>query len=94
MLRVGADSYLTHDAVLALHDLGLVNPRRIRTAASAAGPSGPRERPSGCAAPAPSAAGRAAMTRRRGGVPMFLSSGFLVLGDKGRGDGDGRNGVI
>jgi len=30
VLRVGTDAYLTHDAVLALHDLGLVNPRRIR----------------------------------------------------------------
>lgn len=30
VLRVGRDAYLTHDAVLALHDLGLVNPRRIR----------------------------------------------------------------
>lgn len=28
--RVGPDAHLTHDAVLALHDLGLVNPRRIR----------------------------------------------------------------
>jgi len=28
--RVGRDAYLTHDAVLALHSLGLVNPRRIR----------------------------------------------------------------
>jgi len=27
---VGADAYLTQDAVLALHDLGQVNPRRIR----------------------------------------------------------------
>jgi len=27
---VGPDAYLTHDAVLALHGLGLVNPRRIR----------------------------------------------------------------
>lgn len=27
---VGVDAYLTHDAVLALHGLGLVNPRRIR----------------------------------------------------------------
>ena len=33
VLWVGADSYLTHDAVLALHDLGLVNPRRIRVGA-------------------------------------------------------------
>jgi len=30
VLRVGADAYLTHDAVLAFHELGLVNPRRIR----------------------------------------------------------------
>jgi predicted transcriptional regulator of viral defense system len=30
VLRVGRDAHLTHDAVLALHDLGLVNPRRIR----------------------------------------------------------------
>lgn len=30
VLRVGPDAHLTHDAVLALHDLGLVNPRRIR----------------------------------------------------------------
>ncbi len=30
VLRVGPKAYLTHDAVLALHDLGLVNPRRIR----------------------------------------------------------------
>src|SRR5688572_25436351 len=30
VLRVGRDAYVTHDAVLALHDLGLVNPRRIR----------------------------------------------------------------
>ncbi|SRR6266851_3947760 len=30
VLRVGPQAYLTHDAVLALHDLGLVNPRRIR----------------------------------------------------------------
>lgn len=30
VLRVGPYAYLTHDAVLALHDLGLVNPRRIR----------------------------------------------------------------
>ena len=27
---VGRDAYLTHDAVLALHDLALGNPRRIR----------------------------------------------------------------
>lgn len=30
VLRVGRDAYLTHDAVLAFHALGLVNPRRIR----------------------------------------------------------------
>lgn len=30
VLRVEPGAYLTHDAVLALHDLGLVNPRRIR----------------------------------------------------------------
>lgn len=30
VLRVGADAYLTHDAVLALHELALVNPKRIR----------------------------------------------------------------
>lgn len=30
LLRVGEDAYLTADAVLALHDLALVNPRRIR----------------------------------------------------------------
>lgn len=30
VLRVGEDAFLTGDAVLALHDLGLVNPRRIR----------------------------------------------------------------
>jgi predicted transcriptional regulator of viral defense system len=30
VMRVGPTAYLTHDAVLALHDLGLVNPRRIR----------------------------------------------------------------
>lgn len=30
VLRVGPEAYLSHDAVLALHDLGLVNPRRIR----------------------------------------------------------------
>ncbi len=30
VLRVGDEAYLTHDAVLALHDLALVNPRRIR----------------------------------------------------------------
>lgn len=32
VLRVGPDAYLTGDAVLALHDLALVNPRRIRVA--------------------------------------------------------------
>lgn len=30
VLLVGRDAYLTHDAVLGLHNLGLVNPRRIR----------------------------------------------------------------
>jgi len=30
VLRVGPDAFLIDDAVLALHDLGLVNPRRIR----------------------------------------------------------------
>lgn len=30
VLRVGPDAYLTHDAVLDLHGLGLVNPRRLR----------------------------------------------------------------
>ncbi len=30
VLRVGPGAYLTHDAVLALHELALVNPRRIR----------------------------------------------------------------
>ncbi len=30
VLRVGPDAYLTHDAVLAFNNLGLVNPRRIR----------------------------------------------------------------
>lgn len=30
VLRVGPDAHLTGDAVLALHDLALVNPRRIR----------------------------------------------------------------
>jgi predicted transcriptional regulator of viral defense system len=29
---VGRDAYLTHDAVLALHDLALVNPRAVRVA--------------------------------------------------------------
>jgi predicted transcriptional regulator of viral defense system len=32
VLRVGPDAYLTHDAVLAFNNLGLVNPRRIRVA--------------------------------------------------------------
>jgi predicted transcriptional regulator of viral defense system len=32
VLRAGPDAFLTHDAVLAFHDLGLVNPRRIRVA--------------------------------------------------------------
>lgn len=30
VLRVGAGAHLTHDAVLALHELALVNPKRIR----------------------------------------------------------------
>jgi predicted transcriptional regulator of viral defense system len=30
VLRVGADAYLTHDAVLAFHELAQVNPQRIR----------------------------------------------------------------
>ena len=30
VLRVGANAYLTHDAVLAFHELAQVNPRRIR----------------------------------------------------------------
>ena len=30
VLRVGADAYLTHDAVLAFHELAQVNPRRLR----------------------------------------------------------------
>lgn len=30
VLRVGPEAYLTHDAVLGLHELGLVSPRRIR----------------------------------------------------------------
>jgi len=30
VLRIGPDAYLTHDAVLDLHGLGLVNPRQIR----------------------------------------------------------------
>ena len=34
VLRVGVGAYLTHDAVLALHDLGLVNPRRIKVGTS------------------------------------------------------------
>lgn len=32
VLRVGPDAHLVGDAVLALNDLGLVNPRRIRVA--------------------------------------------------------------
>lgn len=32
VLRVGADADLTHDAVLSLHGLALVNPRHIRVA--------------------------------------------------------------
>lgn len=32
VLRVGPEAYLTHDAVLALHQLALVNPRVIRVA--------------------------------------------------------------
>lgn len=30
VLRVGDDAFLTHDSVLALHDLALVNPKRVR----------------------------------------------------------------
>ena len=30
LLLVGPDAYLTHDAVLALHHLALVNPRKLR----------------------------------------------------------------
>lgn len=30
VLRVGPEAYLSHDSVLALHSLALVNPRRIR----------------------------------------------------------------
>ena len=30
VLRVGPEAYLSHDAVLALHSLALVNPKRIR----------------------------------------------------------------
>lgn len=30
VLRVGPGAYLTHDTVLAVHDLAMVNPRRIR----------------------------------------------------------------
>jgi predicted transcriptional regulator of viral defense system len=30
VLRVGEDAFLTHDAVLALHELALVNPRAIK----------------------------------------------------------------
>lgn len=33
VLRVGEDAFLTHDATLALLDLGLVNPRTIKVAA-------------------------------------------------------------
>jgi len=33
VLRVGHDAHLTGDAVLALHDLALVNPRRVRVGA-------------------------------------------------------------
>jgi predicted transcriptional regulator of viral defense system len=33
-LRVGSDAYLTADAVLAFHDLALVNPRTIRVGAN------------------------------------------------------------
>ncbi len=32
VLRVGPDAYLTHDAVLALHGLALVNPHTIKVA--------------------------------------------------------------
>ena len=32
VLRAGPGADLTHDAVLAIHDLGQVNPRRIRVA--------------------------------------------------------------
>lgn len=32
VLRVGPEAYLTHDAVLALHELALVNPKQIRVA--------------------------------------------------------------
>lgn len=32
VLNVGEDAFLTHDAVLALHGLGLVNPKKIRVA--------------------------------------------------------------
>lgn len=35
VLRVGPGAFLIDDAVLALHDLGLVNPRRIRVGTSA-----------------------------------------------------------
>jgi len=34
VLRVGAHAYLTHDAVLSLHGLGLVNPSVIRVGTS------------------------------------------------------------
>lgn len=33
VLSVGSDAYLTGDAVLALHDLALVNPKQLRVAA-------------------------------------------------------------
>ena len=32
VLRVGPEAYLSHDAVLALHDLGLANPRASASA--------------------------------------------------------------
>ncbi|MDA8401067.1 MAG: hypothetical protein M0008_13690 [Actinomycetota bacterium] len=32
VLRVGPEAYLTHDAVLALYELAMVDPRRIRVA--------------------------------------------------------------
>ncbi len=34
VLRVGEGAFLTHDAVLSLHELALVNPRRIRVGTS------------------------------------------------------------
>ena len=34
VLRVGDDAFLTHDSVLAPHDLAMVNPRRIRVGTS------------------------------------------------------------